>query len=570
MNPDEALSTKQARHRGRARHFRALALAVIVSAGIVPLALPDRDGVTRASAREHSELPAWATRELDRANVDPAQALVSLTSGQGGIPVPRSYLGISTEYWTLPYYASHLDTLERVFAQVHVPGDGALILRIGGDSADHSFWDLPVHAAAPSWIFRVTPDWLNEIRTIVNRGGVRLILDLNLVTDSRGAAIRWARAAKAGLPRTAIAGLEIGNEPDIYNRWYWLSMLAERFGRGLLPAQISALTYTHDFGVYARALARATPGLPLIGPALSNPVLNIGWFRSLIAHERSRLLMVSAHQYPFSRCVARRSRAYPSISRILSERASAGIAHRLAPVIRLAHRAGLPFRLTELNSVTCGGVSGVSNTFATALWAPDALFELLHAGVDGVHVHVREHPINGAYAFDARGLVARPLLYGMILFARALGQDAHLLAVHLQRSASLGLKVWAVRVRGGVLHILLIDKGHRPVRVLLALPARAPATVERLLAPSVAARGNVVLGGQWLGRQGQWLGTRSTETITRGRRGYVLMLPSGSAALVRVRLGAHRYRHSSAAQPTRARPAHRSRAARHLTRRAHR
>jgi hypothetical protein len=38
----------------------------------------------------------------------------------------------------------------------------------------------------------------------------------------------------------------------------------------------------------------------------------------------------------------------------------------------LAHRAGFPFRLTEQNSVTCGGLAGVSNTFATALWAPAA------------------------------------------------------------------------------------------------------------------------------------------------------------------------------------------------------
>ena len=78
-----------------------------------------------------------------------------------------------------------------------------------------------------------------------------------------------------------------------------------------------------------------------------------------------------------------------------------------------AHRAGLPFRLTEVNSVTCGGVPGVSDTFATALWAPDTLFELLRAGVDGVNVHVRTDAINAAFAFKRSGLVARPLLYGL-------------------------------------------------------------------------------------------------------------------------------------------------------------
>jgi hypothetical protein len=65
------------------------------------------------------------------------------------------------------------------------------------------------------------------------------------------------------------------------------------------------------------------------------------------------------------------------------------MAHSVKPVVILAHRAGLPFRLTELNSVTCGGRLGVSDAFATALWAPDALSALLQTGVDGVNVHVR-------------------------------------------------------------------------------------------------------------------------------------------------------------------------------------
>ena len=92
-----------------------------------------------------------------------------------------------------------------------------------------------------------------------------------------------------------------------------------------------------------------------------------------------------------------------------------GVARSLAAVIGDAHRrAGLPFRLTEVNSVTCGGVTGVSNTFATALWAPDTLFELLRAGVDGVNVHVRTDAINAAFAFKRDELVARPLLYGLI------------------------------------------------------------------------------------------------------------------------------------------------------------
>jgi hypothetical protein len=61
--------------------------------------------------------------------------------------------------------------------------------------------------------------------------------------------------------------------------------------------------------------------------------------------------------------------------------------------------------------VTCGGRSDISNAFATALWAPDAIFELIRTGLDGVNLHAREHAINDPFTFGSRGLLARPLLY---------------------------------------------------------------------------------------------------------------------------------------------------------------
>lgn len=90
----------------------------------------------------------------------------------------------------------------------------------------------------------------------------------------------------------------------------------------------------------------------------------------------------------------------------------------------------------------------MSDTFATALWAPDALFELLRAGVDGVNVHVRPYTINAAFAVTPRGLGARPLLYGLILFARTLGPGAQLLDARLTANHPEHVKVWAVRDGG--------------------------------------------------------------------------------------------------------------------------
>src|SRR6202012_5865798 len=125
--------------------------------------------------------------------------------------------------------------------------------------------------------------------------------------------------------------------------------------------------------------------------------------------------------------------------------APAGMAAALGPLVDDAHDAGLPLRLTELNSVNCGGRAGVSDAFATALWAPDALFALLRAGVDGVNLHVRPPAVNAPFALGPAGLQARPLLYGLILFARTLGPDAQLVALRSRLSRPADVGAWAGR-----------------------------------------------------------------------------------------------------------------------------
>ena len=105
------------------------------------------------------------------------------------------------------------------------------------------------------------------------------------------------------------------------------------------------------------------------------------------------------------------------------------------------------------------GSAGVSNTFATGLWFPDAIFEVMRTGAVGANLHERENAINDPFAFDANGLVAHPLLYGMILYARTMGPDAHLVPVSVHTTASPYLKVWAVASGHSTLRVLLINKG---------------------------------------------------------------------------------------------------------------
>ncbi len=489
------------------------------------LALPDH--TSRAAAGKHRAAPF-------------ARATVTIPSLTPQRRVPKSFLGLSTEYWTLPVYARHLGVAERVLSLLRVRGDGPALLRIGGDSADHTDWD-PRGRPLPPWQFGLTRRWLSDTRRLVEAARLRLILDLNLLTSSSRAAAQWARIALHTLPRHSVAALEIGNEPDIYDRTWWRAVVA-RSGASVrvLPPDLTSAGYVRDFNAYSRRLVRIAPDIPLAGPALANPGVHDWWIARLLHGPHPGLGLITAHRYPFGACSPPWAPNHPTIARILSARATAGMARSVEAAVKLAHRAGLPFRLTELNSVTCGGLRGVSNAFATALWAPDALFQLLRAGVDGVNIHVREYvhvrgfAINAPFALSDRGLQARPLLYGLILFDRMLGPNARLLHAQVAVRPSLHLEAWAVRVRGRT-RVLLIDKANRAVRVSVRVPGRGPATLERLLAPTIRATSGVTLAGQHLTTAGTWAGRPVIDRVGPSPRGYRLTIPPGSAALLSVR-----------------------------------
>jgi hypothetical protein len=498
----------------------------VLALTLVLVALTDRDAVTRAATRER---PPAAGAGHDRTVV------ATILSEAVGRPIPRSFLGLSTEYWSLPGYESHMTVLGRVLSLLHAPGDGPLLIRVGGNSADHTFWEPDVRSM-PRWMFQLTPAWLRAAATLVQRTGVRLILDLNLITDRPAIAMNWARAAEAGLPAGSIAGFEIGNEPDIYSRWFWLTRMARTGSRlARLPRALTPADYSRDFAAYARLLGAVAPRTPLLGPAVANPTRHVSWISAVVARERERLSIVSAHRYPYSACVSPASASYPTVARVLSEKASAGIARSLEPALAVTRRAGLPLRLTEINSVTCGGLAGVSNTFATALWAPDTFFELLRAGVSGVNVHVRTDAVNAAFKLSHRGLTVRPLLYGLIAFRRMFGPGAStMVPVRERLGPQQHVKVWAVR-GDGQLHVIAIDKGSSPATIQLRVPADGPASVTRLTAPSPAATSHVTLGGQWLGRDGRWQGHPSNTTVVPSAAGYRIRVGRYSAALVTVK-----------------------------------
>jgi hypothetical protein len=466
-----------------------------------------------------------------------ARATISLIRGARAIPLPRSFFGFSIEVWDAMHDARYLALFKRAVGLVRVPGDGPFVLRVGGNSTDQSYWHSPLPTGRPM-AFELRGNWLRSVSAIVRALHAKMILGLNAISRSASMASSEAHAVLRALPAHSVAGFEIGNEPDLYSYRFRVQFAADSHSIIGLAAQdriFSVGGYVHTFSAYAAALHRLAPTTPLVGPAVSNPLRGLRWLTDLVHRDRSSVGLLTAHRYPLSACVHNpRSPVYPTIARLLSPAASAGMARYVAPAVALAHRSGLKFRLTEFNSVTCLGRLGVSNTFATALWAPDAIFQMLRAHVDGVNLHLRIDSPNAPFVLGPGGFDARPAFYGLVAFTHTLGPGARLTPLAVRGAT---LSAWGVRVRGDQLRVLIIDKSSRGARVTLRLRgAHGEATVQRLLAPSVAAEQGVTFDGQWLNAEGHWVGRKVMQRVAHHRGGYAVSVPPYSAALVTVPL----------------------------------
>jgi hypothetical protein len=499
----------------------------------------------------------------------PNDAQVTISGQSPTVAIPNEFLGLSTEFTTLPLVENHLVLWERVLGELARTGSvPALPLRIGGDSAEH----VRFEAHAPPWAFSPTKKLVDDTAEAISGAKLQVILNINTVSSTQQEASSWMRELWNRLLNVrggGIAAFEIGNEPDIYNQGSWkrgigLEGNAPDNPAGVAPAdlpkEITPTSFAKQFQAYADALHSAVPQVPVIAPAIAEATDSVGWIKTLLRYRTPNLKVLSAHVYPYSACAKPGDPTYPTIQKILSENATHGMAQTVRPSLVVAREAGLPLRLTEINSVTCGGLEGVSNTFATALWAPDALFEVMNAGVSGVNLHARVNSINRPFSFNEQGLQTRPLLYGLMLFARMLGAgNDRLVPVQLRTgSRSLHLKIWAVRgdaeepdygadgslsgppsLINNPLKVLMINKGRTSALIHLQLPTNSRAFVERLLAASASSTSGVTLEGQTFNHQAEWQGKEILEPVTPTQDGsYVVRVGGESAAILIVPVSA--------------------------------
>jgi hypothetical protein len=496
-------------HWGRRRAFAIVALALVcVTAGV-----------------------AYAvTRSSSSATATASTGVVNISQSPAG-KVPAGYLGLSFEIRGIESYTgTDPKAVDPVLEQLirNLDPDQSPVLRLGGDSTDWTWYPYRKGPHPLGVRYSMPSGWFAVVKSLVQAVNGRLIIGVNLEQNSAAVASAEARAFVSKIGSPWLEALALGNEPELYHGLVWFSLKGVKYyGR---PGVWDFPTYLSNYATILKSLPK---GVELAGPDVGSVpwTADLGSFLSA----EPRVKIATIHRYPLKECSPSE---HVTIADLLSNSATRGFADALEGAARAAHAHGDSIRLDETNTVSCGGAVGVSNTFASALWSLDAMFELAHAGIDGVNVHTRQVP-NQLFTLAQSGSrwhgVVEPDYYGLLAFAQAAPANSQLLGVS---GASNGpLHVWATRAPDGTERVVLINMaahGSETIDVKIS-SAAASGTLERLLAPSLGATGHVSLGGQSFATDtstGQLTGATTSTVVNRSASGYQVSLPVASAAIL--------------------------------------
>ena len=425
---------------------------------------------------------------------DPIYVTANVASDQVGQALPSGFVGLSLEYSAVHrYIGRNPHAINPVFDQLVAalsPG-ASPVLRIGGDSTDHTSLPLPGLVEPAGVSYTLTNDWLSTVHSMAADLNARLILGVNLAADNPQVASAEARALVTGIGGQYVDALEIGNEPDVYTDFAWYRTRTGQIGfaRGNGWTEPG---FEQEFRKWAAAL----PDVPLAGPAYAYE----NWMSQLpsLISANAHLGVVTFHRYPLRGCGPNaKGPLEATIPNLLDDASSRGLAASVAPYISAVHAAGLPFRVDELNSASCGGSPGVSNTFASSLWILDTLFNMAAVGVDGVNIHTLPGAAYAPFSFSVSHhtwhATVNPLYYGLLMFTQAFPAGAHLLS---STSSDANVKIWSTVDSSGTVRTVLINQNSAPAVVRLHVQGHgtAPATVETMSAPALTSTDAVQLG----------------------------------------------------------------------------
>ncbi len=415
------------------------------------------------------------------------------------------------------------------------------VLRIGGNTSEYCYWtsdqakpanlqnpesmrtgdkanpiafglavnpDTGRKAPAP---VKITPLAIRNLREFIDACGWKLIYGLNMGTGTAEDAADEAAYVMKVVGSKLIA-FQLCNEPDLFYR------------NGIRGADYGFPQFASEWQRFYQAIKARVPNAPFAGP---DTAYNNEWLVPFAKQFKHEAAFLSQHYY------AEGPPTDPSmtIERLLSPNPK--LQAEFEGMKQTMQESGLPFRLAETNSCYQGGKAGVSDTFASALWSADLMYQLASAGGTGINFH------GGGYGWYAPiagtpedGFLARPDYYGMLLFAQS--GAGQLVESKLDSTEPLSLlTAYALRSDSGATKVAVFNK-NQDRRIQLAVEPgqrNTRATALRLHAPRVDDTADTTFGGSPVGAGGAWSAAHQ-ETLPMEGGAAVIELPAASAALI--------------------------------------
>lgn len=457
-----------------------------------------------------------------------------------GPAVPQRFLGLSFEAAALPRIAQYADRGDLV-ALLRSLGPG--VLRFGGITADENVAWTDTATPKPAWASSTIDNAdMRALGVLARRSGWQVLLTVGMAHDEPLAAAREVAAAHAALGPYLYA-VEIGNEPDAYGN------------HGFRALPWIAQGYEEEVSEYREAIARLTPDVPIAGPDVSGSGIFPEWGEEEALSQRPALL--TGHHYPLG-CAQTPA---PSIESLLSPVIRGKEAQSLETYMKVSSAYRIPLRIDEANTVSCGGLPGISDTFASALWATAYITQAMDAGAAGINLQGNPTNCSGytplcapdPAAIAAGDLHAQPEWYALLLTHSLVG--SRLLPVTISTAGGLPAPNLVASAYAGGRHsqqIVLVDDepaSAAPLALTLdtGLPAARTAGAMRLTAPAQSATAGVFFADRAVAQDGAWRAPARTEAIPVHAGSLSLTLAPSSATLLTLSLPApHRPPRSSA------------------------
>lgn len=394
--------------------------------------------------------------------------------------MPQDFLGLSYESAQLAdpaFFSASNGTLVRACRQLCPHG----VLRLGGHLSDVTRWAgsapnsiAPDEAAkVPSfheWRLvdaqaaskrpaTIGPDGIAALGSFLRATDWKLLYGLNLGTGTP------ERAAEEAAVVTKHAGghllaFQLGNEADLY-------------GSEFRDSGWDFERYWSEYQKFVKAVRARVPGAPFAGPDVATKA---DWVTQFAERAKGDVVLISSHYYAMGPAGA------PGIDAQKLLRDDPRLAREMPVLLAAGKTAGVPYRMTEGNSCYHGGQPGVSDAFASALWAADYLLRVAQAGYAGVNLHSGGEGYYAPLTGEPNATKLRPEYYGMLFAQRFAG--ARFLTVSLNATDA---NAYAGR-RADALLLAVVNKSALPLQVRSRGFQAKPSEQWVLTAPSLDAK----------------------------------------------------------------------------------